>query len=222
MRPGEVVDTTGDPAWSPFAVEIRVAEPVAAWGHDPEHLDGPLSWAAHLAAVASGARLVPMTREWVPDMRLPLATWAALGAGHPKLDAATPGHVWGWACSRAAWTPVAHTRIEVRRKPDLEAMAQYSDAARFNVAIGPTKARDNKVGAQWPGVITWHALGDPDATRDLLTHLTHLGRLTRHGHGRIHSVTVTPHVDRDAWRDRVWPNQGRPIRAPYWHHSRIA
>ena len=106
--------------------------------------------------------------------------------------------------------------------PAVEAMSRLTKDRKFHAGLGPTKARNGVSGATWPGVITWDALGDPDATRRLLTHLTHLGRLVRHGNGTVLSVTVTEHNNQDAWRDREWPGSGHAIRAPYWHRSRHA
>lgn len=222
LRPGSVTDTSADPQWRPFTVEVTLADPIV--DIHAIHLDGPLSWAVHLAATADGAQLSPMTRDWVPDMRLPLATWVR--PGHPLHEraAAADGGVWGWCCSRARYAPDAHTAVQTRRMPSIEAMARYSTAAKFHAGLGPTKARNTASEACWPGVLTWSALGDPDATRAILTaHLTHLGRIVRHGNGAVLDITVREGGGRDAWTDRVWlGDQPVHVRTPYWHRSRLA
>lgn len=67
-------------------------------------------------------------------------------------------------------------------------------------------------------------LGRPDDVRDLLARVTHLGRHTRHGHGRVLSWDVLEDgTAREKWRRRVFPDPtGAPdtVRAPYHHPSR--
>lgn len=220
VRPGTVIDTTADPRWRPFSVTARVTEPIGGIARHGGHLDGPLGWCAYLAAREAGIPVPPQGADWICDMQLPLATWTMPGAGHPRLHGADDAQVWGWACSRALYQVQSMSAIRYRRMPDYNAMTRYAGVKKFHAGLGPTKARDSAVEAVWPDTVTWHALGDPDATRNLLQHLTALGRLVRHGHGRIDQITVTEHTDRDAWRDRLWPADGDAVRAPYWHPSR--
>uniref|UniRef100_UPI001EF4566D hypothetical protein n=1 Tax=Frankia sp. CIT1 TaxID=2880974 RepID=UPI001EF4566D len=159
------------------------------------------------------------------DFVLPLATWtrAAPGPVHP-LAVNRAGDAWGWACSAARYTPAAQARVEVRRKPAAGPMSRYAPDRKHHVATGPLKARDGLVPAVITPEVIWWALGDPGMVCDLLDRVTHLGRHTRHGHGRILAWDVT--VDEKArgrWRERVWPDPaGAPdgIRAPYHHSSR--
>lgn len=223
MRPGTVVDTSTDHTHRPFRVEIQVSDPIVHMYQDM-HLDGLLAWCVYLAARGAEAPLSPTTREWVPDMRLPLATWTRPGRPlHPRA-AAADGGVWGWCASRGHYTSVVHTAVQTRRMPTVEAHARYSTSSKFNIGLGPTKARNTASEACWPGTIAWSALGDPDAARILLgTHLTHLGRMVRHGNGSVLSVQVIEGGPRDDWTDRIFPGEyPAQVRAPYWHPSRLA
>lgn len=222
-----VVDTTGAGRWAPVRVTARLAEPVAALDTNPLALDGPAAWGAFQAYQETrGTRtLPPMGRGQAVDFTLPLATWT-----HPAPEGAHPlalngaGLAWGWACSRGVYAPLTHTKIEVRRKPETNPMARYSSDRRHHIATGPLKARDTPVPATLVREVEWWALADPDALRVLLARVTHLGRHTRHGHGRVLEWRVE--ADETAWvrwGDRPFPHPaGTPgaIRAPYHHHTR--
>lgn len=222
---GSVVDTTGDPGWAPVRVTAVLAEPVVALASHPAHLDGPLSWAAYVAARRAGVRIPPIEPDWAPDFTLPLATWTAPApAGcDPRLCAADPARVWGWACSRAHYNG-AHTVVVTRRRPATDVMARYTTDRRHHLSAGPLKARSQPTEATLAREVTWWALADPEPLRAALVDVPVLGRKGRHGHGRI----LTWHVEADPdaaarWQDRDWPDPaGLPgsLRAPYWHASR--
>lgn len=214
VDPATVADTTADPSWSAVAVTATLATPVVHPADHPLHLDGPASWGAYQQYLhAHGhATLPPMTPTSAVDFTLPLATWTAHGT-------------WGWACSRAHYTPTAHLTLAARRRPAVDEMARYTADAKTHLAAGPLKARDTPLPATLVEAITWYALADPDDLADLLTeHVWALGRHTRHGHGRVQRWTVTPHDGRDAWRARTMPDPGSPtrlpVRAPYHHPTR--
>ena len=87
----------------------------------------------------------------------------------------------------------------------------------------PMKARDTPLPATLVSEITWYALADPDRSLNSWIEVLSVGRLGRHGHGRVLRWEVHPHDDREAWRDRVLPHpDGVPqsIRAPYHHPTR--
>jgi hypothetical protein len=231
VAPGTVTDTTTGAGFVPVTVTARLAEPVVRLPTNPLLLDGPLSWCAAMAALQAGRPVPPVVRDgWTEDLALPLATWTAPAPGgglDERLYAADGAGVWGWACSRARYTPDLHTAVQVRRKPAVAEFGRFTTDRRFHAALGPQKARDQAHPATVTRTIRWDALADPGPLRDLLTHLGHLGALTRHGHGRILSITVEETTGettgRDGWRDRPMPHPGgRPeaIRAPYWHHTR--
>lgn len=222
-----VADTTEEGRWTPVRVTARLGEPVAALDTNPLCLDGPAAWGAFQAwQEAHGTRaLPPMGHGQAVDFALPLATWA-----HPAPEGAHPaactaaGLAWGWACSAGVYTPLARTRVQVRRKPETPAMARYAPDRRHHLATGPLKARDTPVPATLATEVGWWALADVDALRPLLARVTHLGRHTRHGHGRVLEWRVEPdEIAWVRWRERPFPDPaGVPgsIRAPYHHHTR--
>lgn len=221
---GTVEDTTTDSRWTPVTVVATMAEAITGLGTNPMPLDGPLSWCAAQAALAAGVSLPPVGKEWTADLVLPLATWTAPPSRpdpDPRLLAADGQRVWGWACSRAEYVPVAHTVTQIRRRPAAAEMARYTQDRKHHSGLGPYKARDTTMSATLVQEIRWHALADWDGLATLLEHLTHLGRATRHGNGRILRAEIRPGVG--DWTIRPWPDpNGGPgsIRAPYHHHTR--
>lgn len=212
LDPAAVVDTTGAPLWAAVAVTARLATPAVGIDAHPLHLDGPASWGAcqqHIAEHGHGS-LPPMTDTQAVDFALPMATWTA-------------GGTWGWACSRAHYAPAGWATSAMRRPPATDAMARYSPDAKHHLSAGPMKARDTPLQTTLVDTVTWHALADPEQLRHLLEHVWSLGRLGRHGHGRVTAWTVLAHPDREAWRDRVLPHPDgtvQGIRAPYHHPLR--
>lgn len=205
-------DTTADLLWRPVVVVARLSTPAAGVDTHPLHLDGPASWGAYLAYIAEHGHgnLPPISGESAVDFSLPLAAW--------QRDSA-----WGWCCSRAHYEPQGYTTAAMRRKPAAEAMARYAPDARHHLSAGPMKARDTPLPATLVHTVTWYALADPGPLRSLLERVWSLGRLGRHGHGRIARWEVAEHDDRDAWADRVMPDPAGPvqgIRAPYYHPTR--
>ncbi len=223
---GTVTDTTADLRWQVVRVVAYMVEPVVRLAEHPMCLDGPLSWCAYQAARETGATIPPILPDWTADFALPLATWVTSASRtdpDPRLLAADGQRVWGWACSAASYTTSLHTSVQIRRHPETLPMARYTPDRKHESARGALKARDVTLPAVWTDTITWHALAEPERLSELLTHLTHLGMVTGHGHGRIGWIEVVEHGDRDAWRSRPMPDPaGIPgsIRAPYHHHSR--
>lgn len=205
-------DTTTDPKWVPVVVVAHLSTAVVGFDTHPPHLDAPVSWGAYQAHRADHGvdALPPMTDDAAVDFALPLATWERDGT-------------WGWACSRAHYEPLGYTNGATRRRPATDEMARYTSAAKHHLSAGPMKARDTPLPATLIDSVSWFALADPEPLRVLLDRVWSLGRLGRHGHGRIARWEVTPHDDRDAWADRVFPDpDGRVqgVRAPYHHATR--
>jgi hypothetical protein len=221
-----VVDQTGDPEFVPLLVTARLAEPVVSTA-DLLVGDGPLSWAAYLAARDAHAVLPPLSPGNPPvDFALPVATWTrpAPEGTHPSL-LNEAGEVWGWAVSRGDWRPVAWTTAHTRKVPPVKEHARFAQDNRFHAALGPHKARNVPHPAAWADIIQWRLLGRPDPLIELLLRLKGVGRLTRHGWGRIHSVRVEPCAGpRDGWMDRPLPDPAGTVvesaRAPHWHPLR--
>lgn len=222
-----VVDTTAAPEWVPVRVTARLADPIVGWAEQPAALDGPVSWGAYLAAVEAGVQLPPIGPEWAVDFALPIATWTrpipAGAAPDPRLLAAD-GTVWGWACSRAQYAADAHTSVDIRRKPPAREMAQFTQEKKHHLGLGPFKARSVALPAVDVREVHWYALARPTELQPLLARVTHLGRHTRHGHGRVLDWDVTEDQGAvEGWAERSFPVAGgRPdaVRAPYWHASR--
>lgn len=228
IPPRSAVSTLDDGGWTPLRITVRLDEPLVADLHRPLHLDGPLAWCAYLEWVEGTGRRPPPVRpgESPLDYALGLAVWTAEPTG-PVADGralGADGLAWGFACSAHTPVPAARTAVQVRRKPADGPMARYTTDRRLHLGAGPYKARDVVHPAAWIGDITWHALGDRVRVEQLLSRLTHIGRLGRHGYGRVQRIEVVEHHDRQAWRARWMPQAGgvrAPIRAPYWHDTRM-
>ena len=180
-------------------------------------LDAPLSYAAYQRAVRDGKPLPPMTDEYVTDFPLPLARWEREG-------------VWGWCTSEAWWQEVRFsTSVEIRRKPATREMARLTNAKDHHSGLGPMKARNTVLAADYVNPIFWFVECDDqsqaDELKDLLGDITHLGARHRNGFGHITKWEVEPLSD-----DLSWQWQARPMptpdgpalrrpRAPYHHPS---
>lgn len=230
VAPGTVVDTTGDGRWTPVRVEARLGEAVIGLPKDPMHLDGPLSWGAYqdalMAEDPATLRLPPM-REWAHDFVLPLATWTGPCTRpdpDPRLLAADGRSVWGWACSRAEYRVLRHAVAHVRRRPAVDEMARWTSADRYHPSLGPRRAANLQHQGVWVDRVRWWALADPGRLRQLLDRVTHVGRLARHGWGRVLSWSVVEDAEAmRRWRGRWFPAHGgqlQSVRAPYHHASR--
>lgn len=194
--------------------DLRVAAVIDGHllGYDrwPALLDAPLSWAAWRDDITHGRPPAPLTATYAHDFPLPLDRWEQSGT-------------WGWCTSRPVVDVLGQTAVQVRRKPAIEAMAQYGKERKHHAALGPTKARDTTISAQLVGTVTWQArVTDRDELERLLRMITHLGGRHRNGYGTVREWRLDPGTP-DGWRDRPMPSPGgRPqgVRAPYWHPAR--
>jgi hypothetical protein len=193
---------------TPLLVTARLDTPSVGLDRHPLMLDGPLSWAYAMHALAHNLPLERVTKLYAPDLPLPLDRWEQDGT-------------WGWCTSRARFTVEAYTAIQIRRKPATQAMARYSPDRKHHAGLGPMKARDTTLQAAWIRRIEWDVLAtDPTELAALLQHITHMGERHRNGLGHVTKWTIAPSHQPDAWRDRPMPGDGQPMRAPYWHPSR--
>lgn len=228
VEPGTVEDTTAHPGLIPVRVEAVLAAPLVGVPGNPLHLDGPLSWAAFLTC--DRWALPPRGPVWAVDFVLPLATWTSApsrGDADRRLFAADGRHVWGWACSAAAFTGTRPTVAAVRRLPDTAAMAWWGSDRRHHLGLGPRRAVNGVHQATAAARATWWALTpDPHHLQAMLGRVSHLGRVTRHGNGRVLTWHVTEDGEAAArWKDRAFPDLSPAagpgtIRAPYHHPSR--
>jgi hypothetical protein len=237
LEPGSVRgDDRRDERWRPMRVVATMGEPLVHYG-DGLHLDGPLSWGAYLEYVREhGDDLPPLSGPWAMDFDLPLARWTCPPAGGEDARLLTAdGELWGWCCSAAVVDWVAQGRHDLRKRPALEAMRRYTGARSHHTGLGPMKAKDISFPTLLAFEIEWYALGDRDAVARLLGRVHHLGKLSRHGLGRVLRWTVEPmEVDWSIEREgrlmrrmpEAWPRatvageEIAPIRAPYHHRSR--
>ena len=175
-------------------------------------LDGVLAWAYVQRALRRGDFIPPLTDDYCHDMTLPLARWEMHGA-------------WGWKVSDVTVDErVAHSSIEIRRKPATTAMAVLTSSKDHHHGLGPMKARNAVLATQWSLQCHWWAVStDVAELEETLLMITHVGSRTRNGFGRVTSWSITE--DNDAtqkWQERFLPTSGphgelKRVRAPYWH-----
>lgn len=213
-------DTRSLPHWKPIRVVAQMREPIVTTG-DAIHLDGILAWCAY-AAHPERDSLPPMTSTACLDFALPLATWRF-------------GADWGWCASAAQW-PVDTVRSteHVRRKPPEREYIQRTAAKTYDYGVGPAKAVNKPIPMAFARTLHWYALGDPDRVRELLGHMTHIGKLMAHGHGAVmrwvvDTVDADWSIERDGalmrrmpagWAGRPMTHRGA-LRAPYHHRTRV-
>jgi hypothetical protein len=204
----------------PLRVTAVLAEPVVYFG-DGMHFDGILSWGAFAA-------LSPEAREALPsiggptavDFDMPLARWKV-------------GDVWGWRASAAHAEWLADTKVEVRKRPPQAEMARYTTAGSVQINCGSFKAQDKAFPARVAREVVWYAVGERPAVEALLAFVPHIGKLSRHGNGRVLEWRVDQWapdwaIERDGALTRRMPAAYRPdevpgrggLRAPYHHLSR--
>lgn len=208
-------------------VVAELAEPVVYYG-DGMHLDGPLQYAAFRELPALTRHRMPMMdeAEWVQDFDIPVARHRVL-----------PGRLgWTWCCSAVHADWKIHTTVQTRKRPAMRQMVRYTKDKSINVASGAVKAWNLKYPARWAPALVWYVLGEERRLVYLLeTHVTHLGKKSRHGNGRVLRWRVEPFeqdwsVRRGALLTRRLPATDDDktglvragVRAPYHHHSRQA
>lgn len=198
----------------PLTVVALLDSPVIGLDQ-PTMLDGPLAWAyaqwAHTTVPPT--MLPPLTAGFAADLPLPLARHDVAGT-------------WVWCTSRAKLVTAGHTSVEVRRKPNIAAMARFGRERKFHLGLGPHKARDTTIAASWVTEASWEVVcTDRPFLEVLLGMVTHLGARHRNGHGHVREWRVGPSDLPEGWRDRPMPTSdpgGIPygVRAPYWHPTR--
>lgn len=228
-------------------VVAHLSEPVV-YAETGMHLDGILAAAAFADLdERTRRRMPPLTSDWPPDIKLPLAKWIVPGDGcdaHPNLSSISRSMggrrqergLWGWCASAAQFEPLARGVVEVRKRPDVDAMIAYTDAKSVNISSGDLKAYDLSFPTVFAHQITWYALGDvKEVARLLRTYVLNIGKKRHHGNGAVMQWEVSE-VEED--RSILWDGRlvrrlplesgadGRPgmgaIRPPYHHPSRLA
>lgn len=207
---------------TPLRIIAALSEPVVYSG-DGLHLDGPLAYAAFRELPqADRDALPPLDGPEAADFDLPLDRWECGGA-------------WGWRAS-AAHADWQHSGSHaVRRYTALGAMTRYTSDEVVNTSSGRLKPESKTYPTHTARTLTWYAVGDRGEVQRLLDmHVPNIGRLSRHGMGRVTEwrVECWPHdwsCERDGALTRRMPHAYRPdeipgrgsIRAPYHHISRV-
>lgn len=117
----------------------------------------------------------------------------------------------------------AHELRWVNRRPIIAEAQVFGLTKRINITAGINKGYriPQQVTHVKDGRVTWFAIGDAEAIRDLLTDVTHLGKKRSVGRGAVTSWLVEPY---DSWGDG-FPvvRDGRPLRAlPPGHPGLVA
>lgn len=227
--------------FTPLKIIFEMDTPMVPPSGYPLHLDALLAYAItqqHLGEMAQGFKTP------VPDMRL-----RELAHNLPLEKSGDEGDNWVWKAS--ALIPVEMGDHAIRlwtRKTDPYDYAERVKDGRMEISTSSKNALEQ--GKKYAHAIdtvrgilknyfqfyqvasirkmeAW-CVGGRDAIEELLAPesglLTHLGKRSRIGHGRIRSVTVEPCPDAvEQWKQRVLPWQEKgylPVQAafrpPYW------
>jgi len=128
------------------------------------------------------------------------------------LEKATVAGWWMWCCSFAEWGPHSDGQGFWVKRFD----QQYAGLVEFgkrrgkiDTSAGRYKSYNMPVQYRHALWVRWYATGDLAAVRDLLADVTHIGKKTAQGYGRVISWTVEP------WPEQWWlyDGHGRLMRA---------
>lgn len=156
-----------------------------------------------------------------------MAQWGGQHGSIP-LQRKSAGGVWFYACSFADWGDVWADDTGFWAKRFDQASADLIDfdgrRGKIDVSSGLYKGYQMPVYTRSALRVYWYAVGDMERVRDLLSDVTHIGKKTSQGYGRINlwDVEAWPH-DWSMWRDgkptRAIPAQDGAlygVRPPYW------
>lgn len=235
--PANTRDQLDGKRWMPLVVTAELSEPVIYYG-DGMHLDGLLAYSAfRVYARHNGLDGIPhITEPWVVDFDLPLCRWTAPAPEETDSRLLTAdGQAWGWCASAVQLPDDAPRRsVALRKMPATDEMARYTDSPSVTLGAGALKAADLVFPAVLTRQLVWYAAGDKNKVRRLLKHITHVGKKTAHGYGRVQRWSVRQ-ADDDWSTDRAgvlmrrMPATVRPqahhhrmaVRPPYHHPSRV-
>lgn len=222
---------------TPLKVTAHMAEPIIYY-EDSMHLDGILSWGWWRKECQAGREDEyddPAHIDWPDDPDLPLARWHAPPSGGCYARLLDSGRLWGWRASDIIIPDgVKRGSVAARRMVDVDDMVRHTDAARLKTSSGKLKPKDKTYPTIFAHGYQWYAVGDPDGVHEYLREVTHIGKLTGHGQGRVKRWQVDE-ID----EDRSIVHGGRlmrtmpesfceadratvrdTIRPLYWHPSR--
>lgn len=182
------------PQLVPLRVRAQLATGIAQaapWGIALDGLLAAEVWADHKAAAraAGGEHVRAMDVEEPPDLDLPLARCAPVG------------DPWHWAATCAQPDDVA-ARVDVHTwtgRVDARALEQVATALPKTVSArqGRYRARRMPLLVTACRSITWHAVGDVDAVRELVEQITSIGKKRSSGEGHVlgWEVAAAPDLD---------------------------
>lgn len=215
-------------------VTAYMAEPVVTYD-GRINLDAILAYAVLKEQDALDAPSVVQAMEFPDDPEIPLDRWTV--EPEEEVDERLldeDGNLWGWAASLPLIDTGTETTVELRKMTAVAKMADYTTNKSYNAGLGPGKAKNLKFPAILCRSIRWHVGGDADEIIRLLReHITHLGKLRNHGHGRVLRWEITEIMDtpwtpiqNDALTRPMprgytdGPVRSIAIRPPYFHRSR--
>lgn len=155
---------------------------------------------------------------WMMRERLGEAQFTADAAGQASLQTVTDlplariehDGLWWWACSSPIYAEAAQALRYYHRRFDAQAAERHAQLrGRVQTKAGPYKAaRLSQIVHVCPAV-TWHAVGDADEVRRLLSRCSAIGAKIGAGFGAVAEWTV------DAGGDGVLAMRHRPVPADY-------
>ncbi|WP_262365850.1 hypothetical protein [Gordonia sp. OPL2] len=208
------------------------------WGISLDGLLASVIWHRRKAAAAARGDVLTYDPLATPeDLDLPLAR-------------CTLGQPWHWMCTFANTTPATshpdtRTRSSRTDHADLQRLSALVPST-VSDARGHYRKRLIPAVATVTATVTWRAVGDPDAIRELLAEVSEIGKYRTSGEGRVNAWTVDDAPADDWWSaghehtpgvlGRIAPTAcladhpdlthgGRSraaVRAPYTHPSRHA
>lgn len=232
----------------PLCITASMMEPVVYYG-DGMHLDGILAYAAFMDLDAEAKnKIPPINSAWAEDFDLPLSKWfvKSITGDHidDRLFVENPdrnkgnkeGMIWGWRASAVHAKWFCRDRYAIRRKPELDAMARYTQSPSVNIGAGQQKATNILLPARFATEFRWYAVGDSSRVERLLKmHVRAIGKITTKGPGRVANWKVEScendwSIEREGILVRTMPigyvTHGgyvaeASIRPPYHHQSRV-
>lgn len=180
-----------------------------------------------------------------------------IGSDNPWRDAddlsayldKTAGEHWVWKASRLIFTPLSGVLFQNQtRKADPE--RYFNDLGTYWVGKKPCEEKPlgsinpetfkidtrsgQQRGYQWLNASQWMdraeawVVGDKEALENLLSSITHIGKMGRNDYGRIKSMSIESTSEVNNWKIRVLPIEevgmdnveyalvNACLRAPYW------
>jgi len=164
----------------------------------------------------------------------------------------TTGDDWVWKASRLIFTPSSGINFQNQiRKSDpdryFKDLGVYwtgkkpseekpigsitPETFRINTGSGQQRGYQWLTASQWMSKAEAWVIGDKSALEDLLSSMTHIGKMSRNDYGRIKSMTIESVADADNWKLRVLPLDedglagvkyepvNACLRAPYWKNT---